>query len=191
MSDTKAARAEVIAALVTDHYSGFKDGDEAILEACSDARLEEFRAASDNRRTAATATSRLEVDLRNANARLTVAAERIKTLEAPLSEEDFLQKAPPTIKTLLEAKKAEEDAMRASLVSQLKDCGAHTEDELKKKTLDELKVLASYARVDVPNFSGRGIPQERNAQERVTYAPPNPYEQGLKELRARQGKTVN
>ncbi len=190
MSDAKATRAEVIAALVTDSYSGFKDGDEAILEACSDARLDDFRAASDNRRTSATNFSRLEVDLRNANARLTVAADRIRTLEQPLNEEDFLQKAPPSIKTLLEAKKAEEDAQRASIVSQLKDLGAHTEDELKKKSLDDLKVLASYARVDVPDFSGRGIPKERNASDRNNYAPPNPYEQGLKDLRAKQG-TVN
>lgn len=183
----KQTRAEVIAALVTDKFSGFKDGDEAILEAASDARLEEFRSASDTARTAESARNRLEVDLRNASARLTVASDRIKTLEQPLSEEDFMQKAPPSIKVLLEAKKAEEDALRASLVSQLKDLGAHSEEELKKKSIDDLKTLASYARVEVPNFSGRGMPVERNASDRNSYAPPDPYADGLKALR----KTAN
>lgn len=186
----KQTRAEVIAALVTDKFSGFKDGDEAILEAASDARLEEFRAASDTGRSAESARNRLETDLRNVSARLTVATERIKTLEQPLSEEDFMQKAPPSIKTLLEAKKAEEDAMRASLVSQLKDLGAIPEDELKKKTIDELKVLASYARVAVPDFSGRGMPVERHANENTSYTPPDPYKDALKVL-ASKGKTVN
>jgi hypothetical protein len=184
-------RAEVIAALVTDHYSGFKDGDERLLEAASDVRLDEFRAASDVRRNAESVHNRLETDYRNVSARLKVSEERIKTLEQPLSEEDFMQKAPPSIKTLLEAKKAEEDAIRASLVSQLKDLGAHTEDELKKKSVDELRTLASYARVQVPDFSGRGLPVERNAQEnnRQNYAPPDPYAEALKALRANTAKT--
>lgn len=178
----KSTKAEIIAALVTDSYSGFKDGDEHVLEACSDARLEEFRASSDARKSAAGAQSRLETDLRNASARLKVAEERIKTLEQPLSEDDFMQKAPASIKTLLEAKKAEEDAIRASLVSQLKDLGANTEDELKKKPLDELKTLAAYARVQVPDFSGRGLPVERHAAEnRANYAPPDPYKAPLEE----------
>ena len=43
----KTARAELIAALVTDKHSGFADGDEAILEAASDERLERFRSAAD------------------------------------------------------------------------------------------------------------------------------------------------
>lgn len=180
----KQTRAEVIAALVTDKHSGFKDGDEAILEAASDARLEEFRAASDVGRSAESTRNRLETDLRNVSARLTVASERIKVLEQPLSAEDFMQKAPPEIKTLLEAKKAEEDAIRASIVSQLKDLGgAISEDELKKKSIDELKVLASYARVEVPDFSGRGMPVERHAKENTSYAPPDPYAAPLKTLR--------
>lgn len=187
----KQTRAEVIAALVTDRYSGFKDGDEAILEAASDARLEDFRAASDIARSAESGRNRLETDLRNVSARLKVSEDRIKTLEQPMTEEDFLQKAPASIKTLLEAKKAEEDALRSSLVSQLKDLGANTEEELKKKSIDELKVLASYARVEVPDFSGRGMPVERNAQDKRNYAPPNSYEAGLKALQGKSGKTVN
>lgn len=179
----KAARAELIAALVTDKYSGFKDGDEAILEACSDTRLEEFRAASTERKVAAASFVKLETDVRNTGARLKIAEDRIKTLEAPLSEDEFLTRAPASIKTLIEGYRAAEAAVRASLISQLKDLGANTEEELKKKTTDDLKTLAAYARVPVPDFSGRGIAVERNAEDRNSYAPPSPYEAGLKALR--------
>jgi predicted nucleic acid-binding Zn-ribbon protein len=184
----KATRAELIAALVTDKYSGFKDGDEAILEACADARLEEFRVASDGRRSEVSARTKLETDFRNVSARLKISEERIRTAEAEMSEEEFLQRAPASIKTLVEAHKAQESAARASLVSQLKDLGAMSEDELKKKSIDELKTLASYARVEVPDFSGRGLPVERTASDRVSYAPPDPYAAGLKSL---QSKAVN
>lgn len=177
-------RAELIAALVTDKFSGFKDGDEVVLEACSDTRLEEFRAASDTRKAAAAAFTRLETDNRNIGARLKVAEDRIKVGEAELSEEDFLQRAPASIKEVVEAYRAEEAATKASLVAQLKDCGANTEDELKKKSLEELKTLASYARVSVPDFSGRGMPAQRNASEKVNYAPPDPYAAGIKALQA-------
>lgn len=179
----KTARAELIAALVTDKFSGFKDGDEAILEAASDQRLEEFRSASDAAKSAHGAQTRLETDNRNVSARLKVAEDRIKAAEQEMTEDEFLSRAPATIKTLIEAHKAEEAALRSSLVSQLKDLGANTEDELKKKTVDELKTLAAYARVEVPNFAGRGVVAERNLGSNVTYAPPDPYKDGIKAMR--------
>jgi hypothetical protein len=181
----KAVRAEVIAALVTDKYSGFKDGDEAILEAASDARLEEFRSAADGRKSAAAAATRLETEHRNVQARLKVAEDRMRTAEAEMSEEEFLQRAPEAIKELVQEHKAAESAERASIVAQLKDLGAHTEDELKKKTTSDLRTLAKYARVHVPDFSGRGLPRQNSDGENVNYAPPDPYAAGLKAL---QGK---
>jgi len=181
----KSARAELIAALVTDKHSGFKDGDEALLETCSDTRLEEFRTASGERKLGLAAFARLETENRNITARLKVAEDRIKTAEAELSEDEFLQRAPASIKTLIDNYRAAEAAQRASLVSQLKDLGAHTEEQLKKLSLDELKTLASYARVPIPDFSGRGLPVERHAEQndRNSYAPPSPYDAGLKALR--------
>lgn len=178
----KSTRAEVIAALVTDKYSGFKDGDEAILEAASDARLEDFRTASDAHKAAAGATARLETELRNTGARLKVAEDRLKASESEMTEEEFLQKAPATIKALVEGHKAEEAALKASLISQLKDLGANTEDDLKKKSVDELKTLASYARVNIPDFSGRGVATERTNDGTKNYVPPDPYAAGIKAL---------
>jgi hypothetical protein len=188
----KTARAELIAALVTDKYSGFKDGDESLLEAASDARLEEFRAASETHKAAERAFSRLETEHRNVGARLKVAEDRIKAGEQELSEEDFLQRAPASIKALVEGHKAEEAAMRASIISQLKDLGANTEEELKKKSTEDLKTLATYARVNVPDFSGRGLAQERTGTEtKRSYAPPDPYKGAIKALQGQSSKAVN
>lgn len=190
MSDKTPTRAEVIAGLVTDKYSGFKDGDEATLEGCSEARLDEFRTAADARKASANALTKLETDLRNTSARLKVAEERVKTSEQEMTEDEFLARAPAGIKTLIEGYKAAEAAQRASLISQLKDLGANTEEELKKKSTDDLKTLAAYARVEVPDFSGRGLPQERHAADRTNYAPPSAYAEGLKALRE-SNKRVN
>lgn len=187
MSD-KATRAEVIAALVTDKYSGFKTGDEAILEAASDARLEEFRANADAAKTSANNFARLESDNRNNAARLKVAEERLKEAEQPMTEEDFIAKAPEKIKKVLTDMQANEAAERGAIISQLKDCGADTEESLKKKSTDELRTLAKYARVEVPDFSGRGLPKERHASENQSFAPPSPYAEGLKALKS---KAVN
>lgn len=182
MSD-KTNRAELIAALVTDKYSGFKDGDEVILEACSDSRLEEFRTASEGRKSAANSLTKLETEHRNVSARLKVAEDRIRTAEQDLTEDEFLTRAPASIKSVVEAYRASEAATRSSLITQLKDLGEKGEEDLKKLSTDDLKTLASYARVDVPDFSGRGIPQERHASSRANYAPPDPYKDGIAKLR--------
>ena len=67
--------------------------------------------------------------------------------------------------------------------------GGETEEQLKKKTIPELQTLAQYARVKVLDFSGRGVPVERNASSKVVnYAPPNPYEPGLEKMRAAENR---
>lgn len=182
-------RAEIIASLVSDKHSGFKAGDDAMLETCSDVRLEEFRAAAEATRAAERDHGKTTTELTKANARLSVAEERLRTAEQNPTEDEWLAKAPPKIKVLLDAHKAQEDAVRASLVAQLKVMGANTEDELKAMDLDKLKQLAAYARVDVPDFSGRGLPVERNASEKTNYAPPDPYAAALAAQRG--SKAVN
>ena len=179
-------RAELIASLVTDKHSGFKDGDEPILEASSDQRLQEFRAAADAAKVAAGEKTALTAELTNVKARLTVAEGRIKASETELSEEEFIARAPANIKTLLDAHKSAEAAEKANLVSALKTCGVKTEDELTKMPIPELKTLAKFARIQVIDYSGRGLPVERNAEDKDarSYAPPNPYETGIKALQA-------
>lgn len=181
-------KAELIATLVTDKFSGFKDGDEPILEAASDARLEEFRVASVARKVSADAFTKLEADNRNQAARLKVAEDKLRTAESELSEEDFLNRAPTSIKTLIEEHKTVEAQTRASLVSQLKDRGVDTEEVLKTKSTEELKTLARYARVEIQDFSGRGLPRERENTRTGDYRPPSVYAAGIKKLQEAGGK---
>lgn len=178
-------KAELIAGLVTDKYSGFVDGDEPLLEAASDERLERFRTATDARRAAANEHTKLETDFRNTSARLKVMEAQLKDAEAPLSEEEFVRRAPASIKATLEALAAEEAELKATLVAGLKDCGADSEEDLKKKTIPELRTLAKYARIEVRDYSGRGLPKDRFAEASEDYSePPNPYEAGIKALQA-------
>jgi hypothetical protein len=182
----KATRAELIAALVTDKYSGFRNGDEAMLESASDVRLEEFRTASEANRTSATTLARMETDQRNTAARLKVAEERLVQAESTISDEDFIARLSPTssIKELLESRAAEEKALHASLVSSLKNLGGESEEELKKKSVKDLQILARYAGVKVLDFSGKGFPVTRSASEQTSYAPPDPYKDAIEKHRA-------
>lgn len=187
---TKEKKAELIAALTTDKYSGFKEGDVAFLETASDARLEEFKAAAEANKAAAEKATKDEDDLRAAQAKITVIEGKLKTAEAAPTEEEWIKRAPAGVKTLLENQKAQEAEVRESLIKELKAAGANTEDELKAMGTEQLKTLAKYAKVAVPDFSGRAIPQHRAAEETdlKKYSPPDPYGPGLKAL---QDKAVN
>jgi len=184
----KKVKAEIIAALVIDKHSGFKEGDVAFLETATDARLEEFKAAAQANKVAAEAATKQENDLRAAQAKLTVIESKLKAAEAVPTEEEWLGRAPAGIKALLEHQKAQETELREDLVKQLKAAGANTEEELKAMPTAQLQTLAKYAKVQTPDFSGRGIPAPRFAQDDEDYTPPDPYEPALKALRE---KTVN
>jgi hypothetical protein len=189
---SKEKKAELIAALVTDKHSGFKQGDEPRLEAFEDARLEEFRAAADGRKADAEAKAKVETDNERNTARLKVAEEKLTALEAKVPTEDEFLASPAgaTLRTLVAEKKAQDAEEREALVKTLKGVGANTEEELKAMDMGQLKTLAKYAKVPAPNFSGRGVPVPRDlaADKDEDYAPPNPWEAGIKSL---QGKTVN
>jgi hypothetical protein len=188
MSMTKEKRAELIAALVTDKYSGFKEGDEPFLETATDARLEEFKAAAETHKGDAETRTKLENDHRNAAAKLKVAEEKLKVAEEKPTKEQWLEAAPPEIKALLDRQAQQETEQRDALVKQLKGLGANTEDELKSMPIPQLQTLARYAKFEQPDFSGRGIPVPRDAGEKEDFTPPDPYAAGIKAL---QSKTVN
>jgi len=176
-------REELIAALVTDKYSGFKNGDESMLGAASDARLDEFRSASEVHRQTSSKIAQMEADIRQTQARLKVAEEARAKAEQPMTDEEFVLRAPASIKTVLEQRAAEEATLKTSLVNSLKDKGPETEEQLMKKSIPELQILAEYAKVRVLDFGGRGVPVERNATSHVSYAPPDPYAEGIKRQR--------
>lgn len=187
----KKVKAELIAALVTDKHSGFKEGDEATLETFADARLESFKAAAEANKAAAEKALKDENDLRAAQAKLTVTEGKLKAAEQAPTEEQWLERAPAGIKTLLENQKAQDVERRDELVKLLKVAGANTEDELKAMPTAQLETLAKYAKVEQVDFSGRGLPQERaaaSAEDDKQYDPPNPWAAGIKALQEQGNK---
>lgn len=190
----KKAKAELIAALVTDKHSGFKEGDEAFLETAADARLESFKAAAETNKAAAEKAAKDENDLRAAQAKLTVTEGKLKAAEQAPTEEQWIERAPAGVKTLLENQKVQETERREELVKMLKVAGANTEDELKAMPTAQLETLAKYAKVQQVDFSGRAIPVDRaaaSAEDDKQYDPPNPWEAGIKALQEAGKATVN
>ncbi len=174
----KNTRAELIAALISDTFSGFTPEDQTMLETASDARLEEFKASADGRKTADKAFTKLEADNRNLAAQKKVADDRLKDAEKSMTKEEWLAKAPSDIKELLDRHEAEEQLYRQSIIVQLKDMGANTEEELKAMGTKALENLARYARVTVPDFSARGLQVHRAltaSNDANDYTPPDTY----------------
>lgn len=173
-------RAELIQSLVTDKHSGFNDTDITMLEAASDARLGEFRADADARKASEATGLRVETENRNATARIKVLDEKLRAAEAPMSKDEWLAKAPPEFKEILERDKIVEDTYRGAIVSKLKDLGQHTEEELKNMSTQDLEKFAKYANVSVPDFSAARVAPRALSENSGThsYAPPSSY--GLK-----------
>lgn len=183
-------KTDVIKALIANPHSGFTVADEKMLEAADEARLSEFQEAADKRAVAVKAeeddkakvVAEADAKVKAAEAKLKAAAEYVPT------EDEYLAKAPQSIRTLVAEKKAQDAAEHAELVASLKTAaeGIYTDEELAAKPNAELKKLAQMADVHVskPDYSGRAIP--RVAAEKVddVYSnPPDPYEPGLKILR--------
>jgi hypothetical protein len=102
------------------------------------------------------------------------------------TEAEFLA-ANPSIGAIVAQHKAREASEHAALVTSLKTCGTLTEEQLKAKSLDDLKTLAAFAKVDVApvDFSARGVPRTTPTTE--DFAPPAPYDATLKVLRGGAG----
>lgn len=91
------------------------------------------------------------------------------------------------LRALAAERKAKDDAEKVELVGKLKAAGAFTEEELTAKSVSELRKLATLAKVETPDFSGRGLPRAASGNKTEDFTPPNPYEAGIKAL---QGQRV-
>ena len=91
-----------------------------------------------------------------------------------------------TLRALGAAKQAADTAEKVSLVTKLVAASkALTKEQLETKTLDDLKTLAAFAKIETVDYSIKGIPTPRAAQTPLTeYAPPDPYAAELKALKA-------
>lgn len=93
-------------------------------------------------------------------------------------EDEWLKTAPKSLQAMV-ASKREADATRKDvLVSSLKAASSRlSEEQLKAKSLEDLEVLAAFAKVDEPaaDFSGRGMPRAASDAKDVYLNPPDPY----------------
>lgn len=107
----------------------------------------------------------------------------------PLTRAEILA-ADPSIAAIVAEHEARVAKEKTDLVTSLKAASsALTEAQLNAKPIEQLRELAAFAKVETKvDYSGMGAPAPRAASGE-DYTPPNPYEKGLKALRA--SETVN
>lgn len=165
-------RKERIAALVANPHSAVKSL--KMLEAATDDELKALEDGATAQKTIADKAAADAAALEKANKDLKVAQD---ALAGPVPED----RLPQEYRDLMAEKKAKDASAHTELVGKLKVAAAHvyTEDQLKAKTLQELKDVASLMKIDTApaDFSGRPVP--RIAQEGVSYKAPDPYKPQL------------
>lgn len=91
------------------------------------------------------------------------------------------------LRALAAAKAGADAAEKAALVEKLVPLKTLTKEQLEAKTLDDLKTLAAFAKIPAPvDYSIKGIPTPRAAEDATSYAAPDPYN-----LKALQGGKAN
>jgi hypothetical protein len=102
------------------------------------------------------------------------------------TEEEFLKAAPESIRTLVENQKQQEATEKASLVTKLAAASkALTREQLEARSLEDLRTLAAFAKVEAVDYSIKGVPSVRHAASSEDFTPPNPYEAGVKALQSK------
>ncbi|MFI5222659.1 MAG: DUF2213 domain-containing protein [Nitrospirales bacterium] len=193
VEEVQMKKVDAIKALTACPCSGFTAADAKELEAFSEERLTTMAEAATARKAA---EDKAAADLKAAQDGATKAAADVAALKAAAekqpTEEEYLAKAPVSIRTLVENQKRLDAAEKTAIVTQLKAASkVLTEEQLNAKSLEELRVLASFAKVEIPapaDYSGRPMPRTAAAST-DDYTPPDPYEAGIKALQG--SKTVN
>lgn len=190
--DADMTRADRIAALIKHEHNPIKD--QKALEANTDEGLRLLEVHCENAATLKAASDKLAAEKAASDKKAADAEAALKAAsEKQLTEEEFLKTAPESIRTLVTDKKVQDEAQKKSLVGQLKAASTVlTEEQLNAKTLDELKILAQFAKIAEPaaDYSGRGAAVPRNAGDVVDYTPPDSYAPGIKALQE-ASKAVN
>jgi hypothetical protein len=112
-----------------------------------------------------------------------VKAAEAKTPEARAAAQAAFYAENPEIKALVDRQKQQDDAEKTGLVTKLAAASkALTVEQLNAKPLDELRTLATYAKVETVDYSIKGVPVPRSAENASEFTPPDPYN-----LKALQG----
>jgi len=163
-------KAERIAALLKNEHNPIKDI--KALEANTDEGLRLLEVHCENAATLKTAADKLAEEKAAADKKAADAEAALKVAQAAQIPAEELTE----LRTLAADKKAADATEHAGLVTQLKAAQtAFTEDELKSKPLPELRKLASMAKVEPKDYSGRGIAMPRAAASAGDFTPPNVY----------------
>lgn len=202
--DTDMSKKALIDKLTACECSGFKPEDATFLEAFPESRLvtmaegaaskQSEKEAEDEAKRKAQAKMDAEdaakmkeaADKRSLEQQVADLETKLRTAETKqLTEDEFAARAPESIRALVADKRAADAAETTTLIATLKAASsAFSDEELAAKALGELRKLAALAKVDVPDYSGRGVAQLRTA-DKNNYAPPNPYDAGIKAMQAK------
>ncbi len=174
-SEGGMTKTERIAALLKNEHNPIKD----LTEKTSDDVLTVLEAQAKTNETHAS-------ELKAAQAKQAETDTALKAAQAAqIPAEELTQ-----LRSLAAQKAAQDAVEKTALVTKLVAASkALTKEQLEAKSLDELKTLAAFAKVDAPDFSARGVPVPRNANQADEYAPPDPYAAGIKALQEKA--TVN
>ena len=152
--------------LIACEGSPFQEGDRAVLETMSEARLSEFASTFE----------------KPAPAPAPAAA-------SAQTEEEWLKSAPASVRALVGRAQIEEKARNARLISVLKGAQSHySEDQLKALSTERLDELASVLGIagglGPVDYSGAAMPAAAAGE----YTPVDHTATALAALKARQGK---
>lgn len=149
----------------------FTEEERKTLEALSENSLkalsEEGNSGSNNPAPASTKDSTKE-------ATVTATAE---TKESPLTEQQWLEQAPESVRELVNRYQREEEEYRTSLISTLsKAQTAFSSDRLKTMSTDDLKALSVVTKIEsaavTRDYVGRGASAVKTQRD---FTPPDPY----------------
>jgi uncharacterized phage infection (PIP) family protein YhgE len=154
------------------------------LESASDELLTEMQASAEAHKA----------EVAGLTTKITTLDAELKTAQAGLKTNEDAKVSAHAKITALEAKvdalapiAAEHDARvaveKTNLIKSLEASKVETIEQLTARSLDELKTLAKFAKVETVDYSGRGIAMPRT-DHTVDSTPPNPYEVPLKALRS-------
>lgn len=161
-------KTERVKALIAHPRSPFKEADQAYLEGLTEERLAEHEQHAQEAETAATQATEQVAQAQQAEAAAKAEAKAAQTAaSAALSEEDWMKRAPASVRKVVQAAQAQEQARHTELVAGLKAAqSTYTEDELKAMSNEALEKLAALVASTVPeaDFSGRAFPRAASAK---------------------------
>ena len=143
------------------------------LESANDELLLELKAAAEAKAELTTKLTAAEAKVTELGAELKAASEKVLTTA----------ELPADVQAIVAEHKAREQAEKDGIIKSLEAAKVLTPEQLAAKPIDELRTLAKFAKVETPDYSGRGVAVLRT-ENKADFTPPDAYADGIKALRA-------